>query len=38
VPLFTSGCTQTSDCCEPCSRLGRAPCGVCINGFCSGAP
>jgi hypothetical protein len=38
IPLFTSGCTQTPDCCEPCSRLGRAPCGVCINGFCSGAP
>jgi hypothetical protein len=38
VPLFTSGCTQTSDCCEPCSRLGRAPCGVCVQGFCSGAP
>ena len=38
VPLFTSGCTQTSDCCEPCSRLGRAPCGVCIQGVCSGAP
>jgi hypothetical protein len=38
VPLGTSGCTQTPDCCEPCSRLGRAPCGVCNQGVCFGAP
>jgi len=38
VPLFTSGCSQTSDCCEPCGDGTRAPCGVCVNGTCVGAP
>jgi hypothetical protein len=38
IPLFTAGCTQTSDCCEPCGNGRIAPCGVCINGECVGAP
>jgi hypothetical protein len=38
VPLFSSGCSQTSDCCEPCENGTRAPCGACINGTCEGAP
>ncbi len=38
VPLFTSGCSHTSDCCEPCGNGTIAPCGVCINGTCEGAP
>jgi len=38
IPLFTAGCTQTSDCCDPCGNGNRAPCGVCINGMCDGAP
>ena len=38
VPLFTSGCSQTADCCEPCGNGTHAPCGVCINGTCEGAP
>jgi len=38
IPLFQTGCTTTDDCCEPCTVLGRAPCAVCINGECSGAP
>ena len=35
IPLFASGCSQTSDCCTPC---GTAPCAVCIQGTCVGAP
>jgi len=38
IPLFASGCSQTSDCCEPCGNGRHAPCGVCINGTCEGAP
>ena len=38
VPLFTSGCSQTADCCEPCENGTHAPCGVCSNGTCEGAP
>jgi len=38
VPLFTSGCSETSDCCEPCGNGTHAPCGVCSNGVCEGAP
>ncbi len=35
IPFFAPGCSQTSDCCEPC---GHAPCAVCIGGTCVGAP
>ena len=38
IPLFASGCAQTSDCCEPCGNGRRPPCGVCIHGTCIGAP
>ena len=38
IPLFTSGCSQTSDCCTPCGNGTSPPCGVCINGSCIGAP
>ena len=38
VPLFTAGCTETADCCQPCENGTHAPCGVCINGTCDGAP
>jgi hypothetical protein len=38
IPLFTSGCAETSDCCFPCSTLGRAPCAVCSQGQCLGTP
>ena len=38
IPLFTSGCSQTSDCCELCGNGTHAPCGVCINDACVGAP
>lgn len=38
VPFAQSGCTQTSDCCEPCTLLQRAPCAVCILGVCSPTP
>jgi hypothetical protein len=38
IPLFTAGCTDTSDCCQPCENGTRAPCGVCSNGTCEGAP
>jgi hypothetical protein len=38
IPFFASGCTQTSDCCSPCSTLGKAPCFVCLQGQCIGAP
>ncbi|HXQ21287.1 MAG TPA: Ig-like domain-containing protein, partial [Candidatus Acidoferrales bacterium] len=38
ISLFASGCSQTSDCCEPCGNETHAPCGVCINGTCVGAP
>lgn len=38
VPLFASGCSATADCCEPCGNGTHAPCGVCLNGICEGAP
>jgi len=38
IPLFQPGCTQTSDCCDPCGNGRIAPCGVCIRGTCEGAP
>jgi len=38
IPFFGTGCTQTADCCEPCTVLQRAPCAVCLQGMCSGAP
>ncbi len=38
IPLFTSGCADTSDCCQPCENGTHAPCGVCSNGICEGAP
>jgi hypothetical protein len=38
IPFFANGCTQTSDCCSPCTVLGRAPCAVCLQGQCSGTP
>jgi hypothetical protein len=38
IPFFADGCTQTSDCCEPCTVLHRAPCAVCLQGQCVGTP
>jgi hypothetical protein len=38
IPLSSSGCTQTADCCEPCLGGRAAPCGVCSQGVCVGAP
>ena len=38
IPLSASGCTQTSDCCVPCGNGTHAPCAVCLNGTCVGAP
>jgi hypothetical protein len=38
IPFFTSGCTQTTDCCEPCAPGRIAPCAVCLQGECVGAP
>ncbi len=38
LPFGAPGCTQTSDCCEPCTIVGKAPCAVCIQGACVGAP
>jgi hypothetical protein len=38
IPFFANGCTQTSDCCEPCTVLQRAPCAVCLQGQCVGTP
>jgi hypothetical protein len=38
IPFFANGCTQTSDCCEPCTVLNRAPCAVCLDGQCVGTP
>ena len=38
VPLFTTGCSQTADCCEPCENGTHAPCGVCSDGTCKGVP
>ncbi len=38
IALFASGCSQTSDCCEPCGNGTRPPCAVCLNGTCVGAP
>jgi hypothetical protein len=38
VPFSANGCTQTSDCCEPCTVLQRAPCAVCLQGQCVGTP
>jgi hypothetical protein len=38
IPFFADGCTQTSDCCSPCTVLQRAPCAVCLQGRCDGTP
>jgi hypothetical protein len=38
IPFFMNGCTQTGDCCEPCTVLRRAPCAVCLQGQCVGTP
>jgi hypothetical protein len=38
IPFFTPGCTQTSDCCQPCGNGTIAPCAVCLQGTCVGAP
>jgi hypothetical protein len=38
IPLSGTGCTQTSDCCEPCGNGRIAPCAVCLNAQCVGAP
>jgi hypothetical protein len=38
IPFFQPGCTQTSDCCEPCGNGRIAPCAVCLQGQCMGAP
>ena len=38
IPFFANGCTETSDCCDPCTVLGRAPCAVCLQGQCVGTP
>ena len=38
IPFFADGCTQTSDCCSPCTVLHRAPCAVCLQGRCDGTP
>jgi hypothetical protein len=38
IPFFMNGCTQTADCCEPCTVLQRAPCAVCRQGQCVGTP
>ena len=37
IPFFQSGCSVTSDCCQPCGPF-RAPCAVCLQGKCEGAP
>jgi hypothetical protein len=38
IPFFQSGCSQTSDCCRPCVAGTIAPCAVCLQGTCVGAP
>ena len=38
IPFFQPGCTQTADCCEPCLGGRIAPCAVCLQGVCYGAP
>jgi hypothetical protein len=38
IPFFADGCTQTSDCCSPCTVLHHAPCAVCLQGRCDGTP
>lgn len=38
IPFFANGCAQTSDCCDPCTVLQRAPCAVCLQGQCVGTP
>jgi hypothetical protein len=38
IPFFTAGCSQTSDCCQPCLAGARAPCAVCNQGTCVGTP
>jgi hypothetical protein len=38
IPFFADGCTETSDCCSPCTVLHRAPCAVCLQGRCDGTP
>ena len=38
IPFFQSGCSSTSDCCQPCGNGIIAPCAVCLQGVCEGAP
>jgi len=38
IPFFQSGCSVTSDCCQPCGAGIIAPCAVCLQGQCVGAP
>jgi hypothetical protein len=38
IPFFQDGCSTTADCCEPCGNGRIAPCAVCLNGRCEGAP
>lgn len=38
TPFFQSGCSQTSDCCQPCGNGTIAPCAVCLAGRCVGVP
>ena len=38
IPFFESGCSATSDCCEPCIPGRVPPCAVCLQGTCAGAP
>jgi hypothetical protein len=38
IPFFTGGCAETTDCCEPCVGGRIAPCAVCVQGTCLGAP
>jgi hypothetical protein len=38
IPFFQLGCSQTADCCEPCEPGRIAPCAVCLQGECMGAP
>jgi hypothetical protein len=38
IPFFQPGCSQTSDCCQPCGPGVIAPCAVCLQGSCMGVP
>ncbi len=38
IPFGAPGCTQTADCCQPCGNGTIAPCAVCLQGSCIGAP